>query len=199
MYTNDPSRMKQEELSSPVIETSNIGKFISDIFSSRSLRQFGLFTAGASLFAASMAITRRSIIRKHHRDIPKLFTASYPANIEVNGAIDALEALNLATINICSFALMTTGGMLWAFDISSLDDMNKRRQINAMRQADPAQKDELSEKVIEDWLTSLFERKEFKALGALGINTSLITEQLQKKTKSEQNIPKEDQSPKETN
>ncbi|RKF61143.1 hypothetical protein OnM2_044003 [Erysiphe neolycopersici] len=188
--------MKQEELPSPVIETSNVGKSRLDIFSSRSLRQFGIYTAGAGLFVASMAITRRSIMRKYHRDIPKFFASSYPANIEVNGAMDALEALNLATINICSVALMTTGGMLWAFDISSLDDVKKRRQMNAIRQADPARSDELSEKVIEDWLTSLFERKEFKALG---INTSLITEQLQKKAKSEQTISKEDESPKAIN
>lgn len=188
--------MKQEELSSPVIEASNVGKSRFDIFSSRSLRQFGLYTAGAGLFAASMMITRRSIVRKYYRDIPKFFTSSYPANVEVNGALDALEALNLATINICSVALMMTGGMLWAFDISSLDDVKKRRQLNALRQVDPARRDELSEKVIEDWLTSLFERKEFKALG---INTSLISEQLQKKAKSEEMISKEDKSPKEIN
>ncbi|KAI6247305.1 hypothetical protein HI914_04207 [Erysiphe necator] len=181
--------MERQESSSQATDALNTSNSRLNPFFSRSLRQFSIFAAGAGLFAVSMAITRRSIVRKYHKDIPKFFNSSYPRNIEINGAMDALEALNLATLNICSVALMTTGGMLWALDISSLDDVKKRRYINTTKQTDPTQKDVLSEQVIEDWLTSLFERKEFKALG---INTSLIKEQLQQNPEKNHKLRKED-------
>lgn len=41
----------------------------------------------------------------------------------VNGALDAVEALGVATVNVAGFAIMMTGGLLWAFDISSLREL----------------------------------------------------------------------------
>lgn len=43
----------------------------------------------------------------------------------VNGAGDAFEALSLATLNVCSFAMMATGGVLYALDINSVEDMRR--------------------------------------------------------------------------
>ena len=44
----------------------------------------------------------------------------------VNGRLDAYEALSIATINVISFAVMMTGGTLWAFDISSMDELRQK-------------------------------------------------------------------------
>lgn len=44
----------------------------------------------------------------------------------VNARLDAYEALSIATINVISFAVMLTGGTLWAFDISSMDELRQK-------------------------------------------------------------------------
>ncbi|TQS37616.1 hypothetical protein Golomagni_01906 [Golovinomyces magnicellulatus] len=131
-------------------------------FSGRSLRQFGVFVAGAGFFAASMMITKRSIMRRYSREIPKFFQSSYSTSNKVNGAMDALEALNLATVNVVSLALMTAGGMSWALDISSTDDMKRKLHVDTTEAK--GLNDEYSDEAIDAWLASILMRKEFKSI-----------------------------------
>jgi hypothetical protein len=60
--------------------------------------------------------------------------------------------------------VMVRGGLSWAFDISSLDDM--RQKVRTNMGVDPIRKDEDAEKEIEEWMASVLARKEFKALRA---------------------------------
>lgn len=81
---------------------------------------------------------------------------------EVNGAMEAFEALNLATLNVASAAIMLSGGMLWAFDIGGLEDMRKKVRTNMG--LDPDRTDKEEEEEIEEWFATVLARKEFKHL-----------------------------------
>jgi len=76
----------------------------------------------------------------------------------VNGPVEAVEALSIATINVLSFTMMMTGGLLWAFDISSLDDL--RKKIRGGLGVDGTGRDEGAlEREFEEWLATTIERK----------------------------------------
>lgn len=122
----------------------------SSFLSQRSRRQLGLFFAGAGFFAVSSIITRRSLVRRYKATVPKFYQPSNRAGFEVNGAIEAFEALNIATINVVSVGMMLGGGLLYAFDISSLDDM--RRQVRTSIGIDGPRTDQDAEKEIEEWI-----------------------------------------------
>jgi hypothetical protein len=44
----------------------------------------------------------------------------------VNGPLEAIEALSVATINAVSFCIMLTGGLFWSFDISNVGELRRR-------------------------------------------------------------------------
>jgi len=97
------------------------------IASTRSRRQFGLFAAGSAFMLFSSFITRRAVNRRYRSIRPAFF---HPSNeqpaVTFNGPLEALEALSIATVNVFSFSIMMTGGMFWAFDISSLKELKDR-------------------------------------------------------------------------
>ncbi|TVY94461.1 Altered inheritance of mitochondria protein [Lachnellula willkommii] len=134
----------------------------SSFFSQRSRRQLGLFFAGAGFFAVSMAITRRSLVRRYKATIPKFYQPNNRPGFEVNGAMEAFEALNIATINVLSVSMMVSGGFLWALDISSLDDMRRKVRINMGM--DASREDSEAEEEIEEMIATILARKEFKHL-----------------------------------
>lgn len=100
------------------------------ITSSRSRRQLGLFFAGSTFVMLSTLITRRSIVRRYQLTRPAFFHPSnMPPVIPINGTLEALEALRIATINVFSYSIMFGGGLLWAFNISTLADLKSRAEM----------------------------------------------------------------------
>lgn len=93
------------------------------ITSPRSLRQLSLFFVGAACFLASTAITRRAIYRRQLRIIPKFYEPNTNPHEHFSPLHDALQALNLATINCVSLGIMGVGGALWAADISGVEEL----------------------------------------------------------------------------
>ncbi|KAI0883824.1 uncharacterized protein GGS22DRAFT_26406 [Annulohypoxylon maeteangense] len=132
------------------------------IFSERSLKQLGLFFGGAGFMFLSTLITRRSVTRKYMATVPKFYNQSNRPAIKApsDGSLIALEALNLATLNVMGFGIMTTGGLAWAFDVSSVDDLRAMaRRSYGIR---GGQTDEEAEREIEEWIASVLGRKEEK-------------------------------------
>ncbi|KAI1380011.1 hypothetical protein F4677DRAFT_301718 [Hypoxylon crocopeplum] len=136
---------------------------LSPILSQRSLKQLGMFFSGAGFLALSTLITRRAVARKHRLTVPKFYQPSNRAanKIDSDGGLIALEALNLATLNVMGFGIMLTGGLAWAFDISSVDDLRRM----ARRHIGPAggQTDEEAERQVEEWVARVLLRKDQKA------------------------------------
>lgn len=141
---------------SPATATSDEPRF-SSFFSQRARRQLGLFFAGAGFVALSTIVTRRALVRRYRATVPKFYQQSNQPNKITNGYMEALEALNLATVNVLSYAMMLTGGVLYAFDISSLDDM-RRNVRSKMGNGDGAQVNDEEEKEIEKFFVDILEK-----------------------------------------
>jgi hypothetical protein len=78
------------------------------------------------------------------------------------GTLFALEALSLATLNTFSFGIMATGGLAWAFDISSLDDLKARarKHRRGEGQGKKVEGDADAEDTIEAWMASVLGKSE---------------------------------------
>ncbi|EXJ55000.1 uncharacterized protein A1O5_12739 [Cladophialophora psammophila CBS 110553] len=124
-----------------------------------------IFGAGAVFFAFSLLVTRRSLARKRLAASPA-FYANAPGHQaeqakKVNGAMEAVEALNIATINVLSLTMMATGGALWYLDINSLAEA--RRKLRGGLGIDGTGKSEKqAEEEFEEWMATVLARKEAK-------------------------------------
>ncbi|KAF2691832.1 hypothetical protein K458DRAFT_411533 [Lentithecium fluviatile CBS 122367] len=92
------------------------------VTSPRSLRQLSILALGATCFLASTAITRRAVYRRHLRVKPKFWEPNTNPHEHFSPFHDAIQALNLASMNIFSLAITGVGGTMWAFDISGLKE-----------------------------------------------------------------------------
>lgn len=75
--------------------------------------------------------------------------------------MEAFEALNIATINVASIAMMVTGGLLWSFDISSLEDARVRLRGGLGFDGSGRTVTEAEEE-FEEWLATTLARKDNK-------------------------------------
>ena len=81
--------------------------------------------------------------------------------------MEAVEALNLATINVLSAAMLGSGGLLWYFDINSLEDA--RRKLRGGLGVDGSGRDEgQAEEDFEEWVATVLSRKETKEKRKVG-------------------------------
>ena len=96
------------------------------ITSARSLRQLSVFFFGATCFLASTAITRRAIYKRHLRLKPSFYAPNTNPHEYFSPLHDALQALNMATINCVSLGTMGLGGTMWAFDIANVKEAQAR-------------------------------------------------------------------------
>ncbi|KAL5332852.1 hypothetical protein BJX70DRAFT_404142 [Aspergillus crustosus] len=119
-----------------------------------------LFFGGAFFFAFSLITTRRALVRRFNAMIPPYYTSSIYHKPNVNGGGEAFEAFHLATINTLSFAMMASGGVLWAMGVNGLDDMRsyvRKRMIGGSHELSDA--DKLVEKDLEDWVVKYLGKK----------------------------------------
>lgn len=70
-------------------------------------------------------------------------------------------------MNVASVSMMAAGGLLWAFDISSLEDMRRKvRKGMGFSTDGNSIEDKDAEEEIEEWFAEVLSRKEFKHLKA---------------------------------
>ncbi|KAI9163354.1 hypothetical protein HJFPF1_04962 [Paramyrothecium foliicola] len=94
----------------------------------RQFRQLGLFFAGAGFMAASVAVSRRAVLRRQLESFPKFYASNRSAmKLDPSDrSLLAVEAFGLATLNVMSFGVFITGGLSWAFDLSSVTELRQR-------------------------------------------------------------------------
>jgi hypothetical protein len=124
------------------------------VFGPRSRKQLLLFGAGAAFFGYSSLMTRRSLVRRYKSTIPKFYTPSTKPP-EVNGALEAVDALTIATANVASVMMMTAGGLAWAFDISGLEDL--RGKMRSALDLDGVASE--ADMELEEWIAEVLDRK----------------------------------------
>ncbi|KAF4457307.1 hypothetical protein F53441_729 [Fusarium austroafricanum] len=120
----------------------------------RSIRQFGLLLTGAGFLAASVAVSRRSVLRMRHNSFPKFYSSNrHQAKFDsADRSLLAVQALGLATLNVMSFGIMLVGGISWAFDLSSIEELRQRTQAVTRR---PGVVNPEDEKAMEELMEEL--------------------------------------------
>jgi hypothetical protein len=124
-----------------------------------------VFAAGLAFTALSLLIARRSFARRRlttkitPSTAPPAQAQAEPPN--VSGAIEAFEALNIATINVLSVAMLATGGALWYYDIGNMEEA--RSKFRGGLGVDGSGRTEgEAEEDFEEWLATVLSRKEAK-------------------------------------
>ncbi|KAK3394117.1 hypothetical protein B0H63DRAFT_36340 [Podospora didyma] len=130
-------------------------------FSSRSMRQLGLYFGGVGFVALSVMVSRRAVTR--HMKLAKIryFQPNLHTGTKANGAPEIggrdpfipVEALGLATLNVISAAIMVAGGITWAFDISSVDDL--RAMARRSMELQGGFTDTEAEREVTEWVASM--------------------------------------------
>lgn len=92
------------------------------ITSPRSLRQLSVFWLGSACLLATTAITRKAVWRRQLQTKPLFYAANTNPHEFFSPMSDALQALNLATMNCFSVGLMLLGGTMWTLDIANLKE-----------------------------------------------------------------------------
>ncbi|KAL1973821.1 hypothetical protein VTN31DRAFT_5381 [Thermomyces dupontii] len=118
-----------------------------------------LLLGGAVFFGLSIIVTRRSLARRRMAAMPPYYTSAPLHQPRVNGPLEAFEALNIATINVLSLAMMGVGGTLYALDINSMDDL-RRFVRSGMGIEGRTEQD--AEEELEEWVASVLDRRERK-------------------------------------
>ncbi|CAK7226693.1 hypothetical protein SBRCBS47491_006316 [Sporothrix bragantina] len=159
----------------------------SSLFGARSMKQLGLFFAGAGFLALSTTLTRRAVVRRKLAAELKFYSpsgtgmttltgssasaesaaASATREEAPQGSFMAIEALNLATLNVLSFFLMMTGGFSWALDLSSVDDLRAlaQRYTRTPGASGYAKTDEEAEREMEEWVAKILKRPDGTLIG----------------------------------
>ena len=125
----------------------------------RRRRQDGLLYGGALFTLLSLFVTRRALARKK-APFPKPFspTAPTPAISRGDGALDATEALGLATLNVFSLGMLAAGAVAKYLDIADVEDLRVYVRRNAG--FDVYGGDAKADQEMEDWVRDLLSKKE---------------------------------------
>lgn len=124
-----------------------------------------IVAAGLAFLGLSVLTTRRSLARRRLASRAPFYKDA-PAHHEeqsrqVSGALEAVEALNIATINVLSVAMLLTGGSLWYLDVNTMGDA--RRLLRGGLGVDGTGKTEAeAEEEIEEFIASVLARKDAK-------------------------------------
>lgn len=128
----------------------------------RVLRQVTLPVLGGAFLLLSVGLTRRSTAKRIKAMIPPYYHPNnQPPLNPPNGAFDAVEALQLATLNVFSVAMLMVGGGAFAMNVSTIDELREKFKVTDMGEEWEGQK-QAAEEEFEEWVVSVLARKELK-------------------------------------
>lgn len=129
--------------------------------SQRLRKQMSLYLAGATFLIFSIGIARRSTRRRNLSMVPQYYTPNTrQSELNFNGGIDALEALNIATLGVLSVGMMTVGGAMYAFDVVNVEET--RRLVRSRYGWEGRKSEDEVEEELEEWVATVLARKEKK-------------------------------------
>ncbi|CAF9928586.1 MAG: hypothetical protein GOMPHAMPRED_005172 [Gomphillus americanus] len=125
----------------------------------RSRKQASLFFLGATFFTFSTLMAKRATLFRQRATYPHFYKPSNSPPPPINVRAEAVEALQLATMSAFSGVMMIGGGLLWAFDISSLEDIRSRARRSAVTLV-PSQAQQ--DRAFEEWLADTMAKRKAK-------------------------------------
>ena len=144
----------------------------------RARRQDGLFFGGVAFTLLSLFITRRALAKKN------LAMAANPdAAIKVDGPLEAVQALGLATLNVFAFAMAGVGAAMKYFDFADIEDLREgyRRALGY----DIHGGESAADKEIEGWIADVLARRDGTGNLREGVAEKILELELQRKKEGE--------------
>ena len=126
-------------------------------------RQNALLYGGLAFTFLSLFVTRRTLLRKKLQLPPATAAGASkdaPSPPKVDGALEAAEALGIATLNVFSIAMAATGAAITYFEIADIEDM--REQFRSAAGYDIHAGDSAADREIEAWVAEVLARKDGK-------------------------------------
>lgn len=117
---SSPPESNPPQNSPPLQTTPQAAIERTPVTSPRSLRQLSVFLLGSACLVASTAITRKAVWRRQLRLKPSFYAPNTNPHEFFSPMSDALQALNMATMNCFSVGLMALGGTMWTLDIANM-------------------------------------------------------------------------------
>lgn len=122
-------------------------------------KQVTLMLGGGALLALSVAVTRRSVYRRRLAQVPAFYRPNTrPPSVPPNGAMDALDALGLATLNTGAFAVLLVGGGMLVLDVCNVEELRVRTRASAEWKETQRE----AEEEFEEWMVGVLARKEVR-------------------------------------
>ncbi|KLJ13853.1 hypothetical protein EMPG_11235 [Blastomyces silverae] len=166
---SQPNETTQSQSQTPQAETLQPSK------KSRIPNSTKLLVGGTAFLILSSLITRRALLRKRISSLPPTYTSAPFHQPPVNGALEALEALNIATINVASVAMMGVGVGMYAFDINTMEDL--RRKVRGGLGIDGTGRSEQDvEEELEEWVVTVMNRKTEKEKKGVAVEREHVNE-----------------------
>ena len=129
----------------------------------RHRRQNALLFGGAAFTLLSLLVTRRALHRKQTSAI--LESAGVPgvpgagAGGKADGALEAVQALSYASLNVFSFAMLSAGVAITYLDIADLEDMRVQFR-RAAGYGEDGEGDQRADEEIEGWIAETLARRD---------------------------------------
>ena len=87
-----------------------------------------------------------------------------------SGPLEALEALNLATINVAAFAIALVGGGMFAMDVCNIEELRRKvrgddgmgGELMGEKWKEMKRLEKEAEEEMEEWMVTVLARKELK-------------------------------------
>ncbi|KAI5309662.1 hypothetical protein KEM55_002711 [Ascosphaera atra] len=118
-----------------------------------------LIIGGTAFFALSVLVTKRTFARQRAAVVPPFYTTSIYHKPQFNGAKEAFEAFNVATVNVLSLGMLGLGGVMYAMDINSMEDA--RRVIRGgLGTKNIPRTDEEVEEELQIWLANVLKKQQ---------------------------------------
>ena len=141
-------------------------------------RQNALLYGGLGFSILSLVVTRRSLRRKR---IAAATAANNPTTAsQVDGGLEAVEALGLASLNVFSFAMAAVGVAMTWFDIADVEDM--RETVRRSAGYDVYGGDSEADRELEVWIADVLSKND----GVRGLQHGVAEKLLELKQKDEE-------------
>lgn len=127
-------------------------------------RQLTMLLAGSTFLALSVRATRKVSLRKQKAMYPTYFRPNNqpPPGPPGNAALEAVEALNLASLNVLSFAMMLIGGGMVAMDVTNIEELRNKVRDMAGEDTQTGEERRKEEEEWEEWMVGILARQELK-------------------------------------
>ncbi|KAJ9361769.1 hypothetical protein C8Q69DRAFT_9277 [Paecilomyces variotii] len=151
-----PSSSDQNEQSSSSPRSASSSLALTN--TSRVPNNVRILFGGLSFFLISTVVTKRALHRRFSAMIPPYYTSSVYHKPDINGALEALDAFSIATINVLSLGMVGTGMVMYALDVNSPEDLRKYVRRNygvaagTVAGVGQGTTDNETDKEIETWL-----------------------------------------------